>query len=318
MTAADLLQQVTFGVQGTAGAELRLDVGFGSTSGTLMVTASMSDARCVVAAGLDPAGAQTDSETVQEIMSALESHPELLSVYYRSGHALTNGQMWSEELPRGGFAGWSFEDFAGYALTQEKPHVQKAQDRHDLIGTASDNSLFGWVARRYDSGWLTCDDGPEEVADFVHIAPDLTLSLIHVKGANSASPGRGVATTAYEVVANQATKNTIYLADPDLLRQQLEDPGVDRPATWTNSKRIDHRDDFLAALDRRDAASLAQVVIVQPHLTETTFTKLNAARTSPSPSNDLLRLMRLEDMLQGTKVTAVSCRADLTVFAARQ
>jgi hypothetical protein len=137
-----------------------------------------------------------------------------------------------------------------------------------------------------------------------------------VKGANSASPGRGVATTAYEVVAGQAAKNSVYLVNPGLLRQELENPGVDRPATWTDGVRVDDRDAFLTALDRRDAASRAEVVIVQPHLTGVTFAKLNALRSTPPPSNDLLRLMRLEDMLQSVRVTAVARKADLTVFTA--
>jgi hypothetical protein len=124
--------------------------------------------------------------------------------------------------------------------------------------------------------------------------------------------------TAYEVVASQATKNSVYLVDTEQLRQELEDPGVDHPATWTNGKRVDDREDFLAALDTRDAASLAQIVIVQPHLAETTYTKLHAVRSATSPSDDLLRLMRLEDLLQSTKTTAVSRKADLTVLTAQK
>jgi hypothetical protein len=318
MDAADLLQEVTFGIRGGPGADVRLDVGFGSVSGTLMVTTRMSGTRCVVAAGLDPSTAPTDPPTVQRILSALQSHPELLSVYYRSGHALSNSQLWSEQLPRGGFANWSFEDFKGYALTQEKPNVKKWQEMHNLIGRPADKSLFGWVVNRYTDGWLTCDDGPGEVADFVHIAPDLTLSLIHVKGANSASPVRGVSTTAYEVVASQATKNSAFLVDPERLRDELENPGVDSPATSTNGKRSVDRDDFLAALDARDATSAAEIVIVQPHLSETTYAKLNAVRSSPAPTDDVLRLLRLEDLLQSTRKTAVSRNADLTVFTARE
>jgi hypothetical protein len=317
MKAADLLQEVTFGVHGGAGADLSLDVGFGSICGTLRVTLQMSGSHCVVAPGLDPLTTPTDPVTVQKILTALQSHPELLSVYYRSGHALSNNQLFSEQLPQGGFSGWSFEDFSGYVLTQEKPNKKKWQEIHNLIGKPGDTSLFGWVVKQYNDGWLTCDDGPEEVADFVHIASDLTLSLIHVKGANSSSPGRGVATTAYEVVAGQATKNSLYLMNPGRLRQELENPAVDEPATWTNGKRVDDRNDFLAMLDKRDAASRAEIVIVQPHLSETKYTKLNTIRSSPKPSDDVLRLLRLEDLLQATKRTAVSRKGDLTVLTAR-
>jgi len=40
---------------------------------------------------------------------------------------------------------------------------------------------FAWVVEKVGPGWLTCDDGSGEVADFVHIAPDETLTLLHVK-----------------------------------------------------------------------------------------------------------------------------------------
>jgi hypothetical protein len=45
MAAADLLQEATFGVRGGPGADLQLDVGFGSVSGTLLVTTRMSGTR---------------------------------------------------------------------------------------------------------------------------------------------------------------------------------------------------------------------------------------------------------------------------------
>ncbi|GAA3112160.1 hypothetical protein JOF29_002734 [Kribbella aluminosa] len=119
-------------------------------------------------------------------------------------------------------------------------------------------------------------------------------------------------------MASQATKNSVFLVDPERLRRELEDPGVDCPATRTNGKRADDRGEFLAMLDARDAASPAEMVIVQPHLSETTYTKLNAVRSSPAPTDDVLRLLRLEDLLQSTKKTAVSRGADFTVFTARE
>jgi hypothetical protein len=42
------------------------------------------------------------------------------------------------------------------------------------------------VVDRYLDGWLICDDGAGEVADFVHLALNGDLTVIHVKAA-----GRG-------------------------------------------------------------------------------------------------------------------------------
>jgi hypothetical protein len=96
--------------------------------------------------------------------------------------------------------------------------------------------LFAWVVNRFADGWLTCDDGSGEVADFVHVSIDGVLTLVHVKGAKSNSKKRGIAVNAYEVVAAQAAKNLRYVQGPQLL-DRLKNPGVSRPACWTEGKR---------------------------------------------------------------------------------
>lgn len=56
---------------------------------------------------------------------------------------------------------------------------------HAAIGRDGGNSLFAWVVDHYADGWLTCDDGQGEVADFVHLSPEGDLTLIHIKKAGS-------------------------------------------------------------------------------------------------------------------------------------
>jgi hypothetical protein len=60
-----------------------------------------------------------------------------------------------------------------------------------------DDSLFGSVVRRFGNGWLTCDDGPGEVADFVHVDPAGVLTLVHVKAAHGDGHRRGVAVVRF-------------------------------------------------------------------------------------------------------------------------
>src|SRR5690606_13184391 len=104
------------------------------------------------------------------------------------------------------------------------------------------NSLFGYMVKRWGivegqpgpSGWLACDDGSMESADFIHLDGEgRTLSLIHVKGSGTASATRGISVTDYEIVVGQAIKNLRHL-DRGLLIEKLE-AGTDHQiatATW--------------------------------------------------------------------------------------
>ncbi|MFK4085021.1 hypothetical protein ACI2LF_12980 [Kribbella sp. NPDC020789] len=310
--AAELLQDAFIQVRGTQGsADFELDVGFGSISGALR-GAVRGDGS--VSIGL--AGEPTDPPPVMEIRDALQ-FPELLSVYYRSGHVLVDGRIWTRQLPRGGFSRWRFEDFANCDITREKPTGKTPQEIHAAIGEDGDRSIFGWVVNHYAAGWLICDDGPGEIADFLHIGPNGALTFIHVKGANSASPLRRVAATAYEVVASQAVKNLVF-TDSELLRDALETTSVTKPASWTDGVRVDDRAEFLEALALRDATDDVQVVIVQPHLSESIYKKLGEERTTEPPGDELLRLFRLEGLLLSTRATVVATNADLEVIGAKQ
>jgi hypothetical protein len=75
----------------------------------------------------------------------------------------------------------------GADLAQESCGEQLAEVAMSALGegkpSPNDTPLFGWVVQHYSQDWLICDDGPGEVADFVHIGEDDTLSFIHVKKA---------------------------------------------------------------------------------------------------------------------------------------
>ncbi|WP_433003307.1 hypothetical protein [Kribbella sp. CA-294648] len=317
--AARLLQDASLTVRGKDGsAGFFLDVGFGTVSGSLEVTVRADGSNCVLNVGL--AGEPSDPPPVQEIRDALE-YTELLKVYYRTGHVLGNGQMWTDRVPRARFSNWTFADFGDCRITQEKPMVenpQKAggpsfQEIHAVIGKEGDRSIFGWERASYSAGWLICDDGPGEIADFLHISPGGVLSLIHVKGADSESPKRGVAASAYEVVTGQATKNLVF-ADLSLLRRRIENPAVSKPACWTDGNRVGDRTDFLEAMDLRDASDELRIVIVQPHVNEPTYQRLDADRLIAHPGDDLLRLFRLEALLVASRAAAIGMSADLEVI----
>lgn len=313
--AAAVLQRATLSVRGVRDeAGFQLDVALdGKPAGTL-------DARLTERAGgldisFEIANGPANESAARQVLGAL-AHPELVTVHYRSGHTIVDGRIWHRNTQIARFPRWRFDDFSGFDITTEKPLVPRAQEQHDAIGDAGDTSLFSWVVEHYRDGFLTCDDGPGEIADFLHIGPDETLSMIHVKAAKSAVRNRGVAVTAYEVVTGQAAKNLVF-ADQARLVDRLRQAPVRWPATWTNGERVPDRQDFVAAANRRDATALVRVVIVQPHLSATAYRRLRTGPARRRLTDDFLRLCLLETMLNSARAAAIAVGADLEVVGSR-
>lgn len=195
--AAELLQSAVLNVTGHVNSpDIDISIGLnGSISGNVRARVRVESGRVHMRFGF--VGTPTDPVTATKVMNALE-YNDLLTVYYASGHAINGNSIFRPRIMPTPFPNWSFQSFAGFDIEREKPSDANSQGIHDAIGRSGDTSLFSWVVQHFSEGWLTCDDGPGEIADFVHVAHDGTLSLIHVKGAHSKSLTRGVATTAFE------------------------------------------------------------------------------------------------------------------------
>lgn len=311
--AAAFLEAAVLTVEGSpASARFLINID-APGGGTAAITPKKARTNVVLDVGLDRTC--PPSLTPQRpALDALEHASRLLTVHYSSGHTFSGGQVWETRIPEAPFPRWRFEDFGGFQIDREKPPYLSGREIHEHAGREGDDSLFGWVVQRFDEGWLTCDDGAGEVADFVHVSPEGLLSLIHVKGALSAVPGRRVAVGAFEVVVSQAVKNIGFL-DYRVLRPRLEQAKSYRQACWSFGVRVPDRTDVLEALELRDATCKKQVVIVQPHVSETTYFGL---RRAPSdPSEDLLRLRLLEDLLNSAWSTVAGAGADLVVIGGK-
>jgi len=266
--------------------------------------------------GYSPGSEPTNPGPVRQALDALEND-DLFAVYYDSGHVVGPNGIWHRNTSSAPFPNWRFHDFSGFDIATEKPGNTPAQI-HSRVGSRNDKSLFGWVAQHYSSGWLACDDGPGEVADFVHISPDAVLSLIHVKGAHSTSRTRTVAVSAFEIVASQAAKNSRRLDDLDILRETLMIAFTGR-AAWTDGKRVPDRAEFLEVLGSLMPSDKKQVVIVQPHVSEPMCKRIRASASSQGStrSRELFRLSTLETLLHTTRAAAVAVGADLEVIGSR-
>lgn len=315
IAAAQLLQDAVLDVEGRDdSADFDLHVGLdGKRSGRLGVRVRFEEGHVQLSLGYK--GEPTDHLGAAAVREALE-FTDLLTIYYASGHAINGRSVFVSRIRPMPFPNWRFEDFDGYDITREKPLGVGASPLqiHDAIGSSGDTSLFAWVASHYCDGWLTCDDGSGEVADFVHLAHNGTLSLIHVKAANSWSPSRRVSTTAYEVVTSQATKNVSFL-DSDLLIEHLKSSTVSEPACWFDGNRISSRLEIVEGILLRDVRDEQRIVIVQPHLSKKTRDALyEGVRRSAPPSPNLSRLRRVEDLLNSSRQSITGLNADLLVI----
>lgn len=308
LDAYQILNRSTFIVTGGTDARFTASVGLdGRVGGSLRCTPSVTNSRVDLAFGFD--GEPTDVSQVRPVLDAL-SFTQLLTIHYDSGHSVTQDAIYRSKIDDHEFRSWQWESFDGFDVTREKPPTLVAQEIHDAIGSG-DNSLFSWVLKHFGKrGYLTCDDGSNEVADFVLLADDGELALIHVKGANSSSPRRQISASRLEVVTGQAVKNFRHL-DAERLSLALERTPVASPAIWLYGSRESDRSDMIDLLNSRSSRDPSTVIIVQPHITE----EARLRALTPSGGRFELNRLRLAEMLLNhARGGAIGLGSDLIVI----
>ncbi|RSN20144.1 hypothetical protein DMC63_13780 [Streptomyces sp. WAC 05977] len=256
-------------------------------------------------------GTPSNEAMARQIRDAI-GNGELLRIYYESGHTFDEYQINLQNQSAPPFANLEFTDFGAHQVNQEKPPVRGDQAIHDAIGLTNDYSLFAWVKSTYTNGWLVCDDGAGEVADFLHLAGG-TLTAIHVKGALNTSPTRNVAVTAYQEVVAQAVKN-LRLLDNGALVERFTTPRIARPAAWLDGTRNTELSGFVTALRARTTLDKTRVVIVQPHLLRPVHDAARKAAEAGKPTRDSRSLTLLDVLLRSARRTVISYWDDLTVI----
>jgi hypothetical protein len=242
----------------------------------------------------------TEKEPSREVekIAELLGRADLLKVFYDSLHTYSDGQIFEVKTRPFAFP-LKDEDFSKFEITLEKPRPAGQAEGLDLsrIGEAGEPSLFTWVWQHYKQGWLWCDDGSGEIADFIHLDPGKsTLSLIHVKAANSDSARRGISVSAYEIVCSQALKNLRYTERRELeqpLKEKLESTDANIVRGWHNGKALaPGSTDFWSAIKKvRYSDLVRRVVIVQPHVRKSILPANLSADTSAARQTRLLNTL---------------------------
>lgn len=247
------------------------------------------------------------------------NRPDLLKIFYDSVHTYSDGQIFAVKTRPLPFE-LTDEDFSGFDVSLEKPRPAGADEGTDLsrIGEADDQSLFTWVWKHLKKGWLWCDDGSGEIADFIHLDPGKSvLSLIHVKAANSDSPQRGISVSAYEVVCSQALKNLRYTERSELerpLKEKLMRIESKIQRGWLNGKPLPLKSTKLWSAIRgiRYSELRHRIIVIQPHV------RKSSLPTDPSANTASGRQARLlYTLLHGIDADVRRYGADFEVIVAK-
>lgn len=282
---AGLILATNLIAESTQGANLAVTVEInGEVIGTFVLEVAIDrDGKAKFKAGeAIPAGVNDDAF---DRLKALLIKGVGVNIRYDSGHSISDRQVYALRLPRIEFRQYEAKDFSGYRVKQEKPK--------DLTKIGSEKSLFCWVQNTHQ-GWLACDDGANEKADFIHL--DVSgerpiLSLIHVKGAKSDKANRKLSVAAYEVVTGQAVKNLQWL-DKQALVKGLSQAVRATNYWWKNGQPV-AKNDLVAAIDALGDNFVRRVVVVQPHVTEGVRAKADATKQGVNR----LRLDQLNTLL---------------------
>ncbi|WP_258807258.1 hypothetical protein [Pseudidiomarina sp. CB1] len=258
-------------------------------------------------------------------------HPELIKIWFESGHTILNGMVFKTELRDMPFNNFLWNDFgekpqqlqSEHSVTfREKPTSlnRKGEEVYDFNKIGKQNTLFCWVTKNWHSNWanaddfsvalggetaaglLYCDDGPGEKADFIHIGEyngQQVLTFIHIKSVKKPSnrfklKNRKLSVGAHDVVVNQAIKNLRYTERKNLsvaLAEQRE--ASKKRRVWLNGEPVDDgHNKFLEQVNELRASCQKRVIVIQPHTLKGVYGKAKQSKVKLQLNTLLLTALR--------------------------
>lgn len=272
------------------------------------------------------------------MVSAMK-RPGWLKIRYANGETLSDGSLYLQHFLDSRFTNWLFKDLGNTNLGKEKPGSANPKNvtvyNPDLIG--HQDSLFCWVVNHWfgtnelgsDKGWLACDDGANEIADFIHL--DLgttppTLNLIHAKAAKGSAQ---ISVSDFEVVCSQAVKNLRFL-DQTILRAAEpfsgEESKTAKKPVWKDNGRLGERENMNKALADLNGNYQRRVFVFQPRVTKSMLAKVDAIVAKMKAASDKdkekypegERLHQLNNLLLATEAACRDLNAEFFVLSSDQ
>ncbi|MCG8602886.1 MAG: hypothetical protein MI807_22260 [Verrucomicrobiales bacterium] len=268
-----------------------------------------------------------------------------IRIRFESAQTYSDGLLYvvrHRDIP---FEGWSFHDMAQgnkVNIKKEKPTPKGNPQKFLPEKIGQQDSLFCWVKKNWfglkvshgfqlgvgfslgsKKGWLACDDGAMEIADFIFLDTDPEdqgvpiVSLIHVKGSKSDAPNRLVSVSDYEIVCGQAVKNLRLLDSVDLAEQLKGGIGKKvEYATWHNGRRVGKRKDMISSLGKLGSNYRRRVVVLQPRVREKSCRDANQTIQSGTLNSEAKRMRQLNTLLFGVQADCRALGAEFLVLSA--
>ena len=271
----------------------------------------------------------TEDESITELKNIC-TDPRYMNIYFDTGHTYSQGELYLTGFRDPSFNNWRWVEMGRdeTEFGKEKPTQESGRGLNVAgIGLPDDKSLFGLVARHWpnlevrgpQTGWLVCDDGSMESADFIHIDVDVVpacVSLIHVKGSGSKSENRGLSVSDYEVVVGQAVKNLRYLDAANLATKlRSSKDGVLKDAIWRDGERQQNRDELIGILDAIGTNIEKHVYVLQPRVRKAVWEEIHEKISNGDKlSSDVLRLKQLDTLLQNASANCYGLATSFTVI----
>ncbi len=263
---------------------------------------------------------RADKLLLEELEGVLE-RSRWLHVWFHTGETLVDGQLCIQQYLELPFDGYQWEDFSDVDVKTEKFWAGRFPD-DPIAAIDAGRSLFSWVKSNWPAtnrlagsgGWLACDDGSMEIADFVHLdtnAKPPVLSLIHVEAARSRAADRGLSVASYQIVVSQALRNLRYFHRETASESFLA--GLEKEISslvWYDGEPSD-RASMARALEEVAGNYRRQVVVIQPQVTRR---RLEATRKNPK-HRDHPALRQLDTLFLATAESCRQLQASFTVVA---
>lgn len=251
---------------------------------------------------------QVIASPMPDVASIVEENG--IEIHFSSEHLYSGGVISHRPATPKPFRSYRWKDFGDETdIYLEKPSDSPSEMRR-LLGSVDDCSLFGWVIHEYNKGWLVCDDGAHETADFIRLSDD-QLTLLPIKAAKRG--GRSTSTEAIQIVQAQAAKNLPFLDNHELLYETLLSRR-EKLVVFLDGVRQAEPDQFLSALANLHAAPIQrELVIVQPQLQRSKVAEAHDYINIGRRKTIDLGMMRIDSMLRSLDSTCANLGIGLTV-----
>ena len=213
-------------------------------------------------------------------------------------------------------------------MRREKPTAGAASGL-SVSDIGKQKSLFCWVASNWcthplfgcANGFLFCDDGGDEIADFIQLETkptdggDPRLTLIHVKAAGSDTPGREISVAEYEVVCGQAVKN-LHALDSESLQKMVRrnETNSVAAATWENGRLLGNRKKLIQTIDGLGHNYRRRVVVLQPRVTKSRYDKVAKTFRNTMTTREEDRFRQLNTLLLEAELACKGLGAEFYVI----